>query len=300
MPDDRNLSMDKTTLPEPAVRTQQGGGQEAGRSAGPGFQGRGSANGFTGGLLHAGQVLVLAAAVLLWWAGSATAPRGAVPSPSETVFALVSVAATAGFWEAVRATLETFILGIVICIVLGVPAGLLIGANRTATQSTRLAFDFLRTIPPIAVLPVVLLLFGSTPTMVLVMVVLGTIWPILIQSVYAAQQAEPQLNDMARAFQIAGSWRLSRIFIPGALPFVMTGLRVGTSICLLLTLSGELLGGAPGIGFEIQNAMNSADNPRMYAYVTVAAVLGVLVNSGFWLTQRRILHWHPSFREGGK
>ncbi|MCU1552199.1 MAG: cmpB 8 [Glaciihabitans sp.] len=248
----------------------------------------------------AAQAGVLFLGVLIWWAVSTQVPADGVPSPVETSGALVALAATGPFWLAVWETVQTFLIGILICIIVGVPVGLAIGRSRLATQSTRLSFDFLRTIPPIAILPLVLLLYGPTPTMVLVMVVLGAIWPIVIQSVYAANQTEPQLDDMARAFQISGWRRITTIFIPGVLPFVLTGLRVGTTICLLLTITGELLGGAPGIGSSIITAQESLNNPQMYAYVVVAALLGLIVNVGFWAAQRRVLHWHPSFRGEGQ
>jgi ABC-type nitrate/sulfonate/bicarbonate transport system permease component len=72
---------------------------------------------------------------------------------------------------------------------------------------------------------------------------------------------------------------------------------VAATICLLLTITGELFGGAPGVGTQIQNAQIGNDNPQMYAYVVVAAVLGLLVNSLIWIAQRRLLKWHPSFRK---
>ncbi len=242
------------------------------------------------------QAAVLVLGVLIWWAVSTQIPADGVPSPVEAARALGTLVTTGVFWAALWQTVQTFLLGILICIVVGVPLGLAIGRSRIATQSTRLSFDFLRTIPPIAILPLVLLLYGPTPIMVLVMVVLGAIWPILIQSVYAAHQTEPQLDDMARAFQITGRRQVLRIFLPGVLPFVLTGLRVGTTICLLLTVTGELLGGAPGIGSSIITAQQNLNNPQMYAYVVVAALLGLVVNAGFWAAQRRVLHWHPSFR----
>ena len=64
----------------------------------------------------------------------------------------------------------------------------------------------------------------------------------------------------------------------------------------MLTISGELLGSAPGVGYEIANAQAFYDNTRMYAYVIVSAVLGLIVNGGFWALQRRLLRWHPSVR----
>ena len=97
--------------------------------------------------------------------------------------------------------------------------------------------------------------------MVLVLAVGGAIWPILIQSIYAARQGEALLVEMAKSYRIPKAWFIRHIFVPGAIPFVMTGLRLGTTICLLLTISGELLGSAPGVGYEIANWFNVVDSP---------------------------------------
>jgi ABC-type nitrate/sulfonate/bicarbonate transport system permease component len=257
----------------------------------------GPASGAVWFLVQAG-VLVLAGAV--WWIASLLFPAGTMPSPAETFVRLGQLALTEPFWEAVGITVLTFALGLLVCIVVGVPLGLAIGSSRFATDSTRLVFDFLRTIPPIAILPLLLLVLGAEFGMVLVLVVCGAIWPILIQSIYAARQGEALLREMAASFRVPRGWFIRHIFVPGALPFVMTGLRVGTTICLLLTITGELLGGAPGVGFEIANAQAFYDNPRMYAYVLVSALLGLAVNAAFWAVQRRVLHWHASVRREAK
>jgi len=255
-----------------------------------------SANNRRGARLLA-QLGVMAAAIVVWWCGSISLPEGVMPSPVATFGTLAQLATTPPFWTAVGETVWTFLAALVICTVVGVPVGLAIGSSRIATQSTRLVFDFLRTIPPIAILPLVLLIFGPTFEMALVVVVLGAIWPILIQSVYAARQGEPLLQEMSRSFRIPPLWFVARVFLPGALPFIMTGLRVGTTICLLLTITAELLSGAPGVGSEIADAKNFLDTPRMYAYVLVSALLGLLVNGAFWAGQRRVLRWHPSNRQ---
>lgn len=242
------------------------------------------------------QVGVVVLAVLVWWAASVLLPVGVMPSPVEALVRLGALASTPAFWTAFGTTVATFLAALVICVVVGVPLGLAIGASSLATQSTRLVFDFLRTIPPIAILPLVLLTIGANFQMVLTLTVLGAIWPILIQSIYAARQGEALLAEMATAYKVPRGWFIRHIFFPGALPFVMTGVRIGTTICLLLTITGELLGGAPGLGFEIADAQAFYDNERMYAYVIVCAALGLIVNAGFWALQRRLLRWHPSVR----
>lgn len=247
-----------------------------------------------------GWILIQVAAFVLaggvWGVASLLFPASTLPPPTAVFARLGELALTAGFWSAVGITLGTFAVGLVICIVVGVPLGLAIGASTIATQSTRLLFDFLRTIPPIAILPLLLLVLGADFEMVLVLAVGGAIWPILIQSIYAARQGETLLVEMSAAYRIPRAWFIRHVFVPGAIPFVMTGLRLGTTICLLLTISGQLLGAAPGVGYEIANAQAYYDNTRMYAYVIVSALIGLIVNGGFWALQRRLLRWHPSVR----
>ncbi|GAA1537299.1 ABC-type nitrate/sulfonate/bicarbonate transport system permease component [Microbacterium ginsengiterrae] len=247
-----------------------------------------------------GWLLIQTGAVVLaggiWWLASGFFPAGAIPTPPEVLGRLGQLVLTGEFWSAIGITVGTFALALTVSIVVAVPLGLVIGASTFWTQSTRLLFDFLRTIPPIALLPLLLLVLGADFEMVFGLAVLGAIWPILIQSIYAARQGEALLVDMSAAYRIPRGWFIRHIFVPGALPFVMTGVRLGTTICLLLTISGQLLGAAPGLGHEIAAAQAWYDTPRMYAYVLVAAILGLIVNAGVWAAQRRLLRWHPSVR----
>jgi ABC-type nitrate/sulfonate/bicarbonate transport system permease component len=243
------------------------------------------------------QIGVIALAGGAWAYVSSTTSDGSVPSPARTFDTLGDLLTTKELWGAVGQTASTWLVGIVTCSVVGIPIGLLIGSSRLATQSTRLTIDFVRNIPPVALVPLGLLLWGPTRSMVLLLVVSGTIWPIVIQSIYASRQTEPQLRDVARVFHLGRGWWLSHVFLPGVTPFVMTGLRVAATICLLLTITGELFGGAPGVGTQIQHALVGNDYPQMYAYVVVASLLGLVVNSLIWVGQRRLLRWHPSFRQ---
>jgi ABC-type nitrate/sulfonate/bicarbonate transport system permease component len=244
------------------------------------------------------QVAVLAAAVGVWWLVALRVGADSVPTPGKTFAALVTLCGEGSFWTALLDTSVTWAIGISICAVVGIPVGLFVGSNRFASRSTRFVFDFMRTIPPVALIPLALLLYGPTGKMVLLLVVAGAIWPLLIQSVYAAQQQEPLLGDVARSFRLTRRSRFVDIFWPSSLPFVMSGLRVTATICLLLTVSGELLGGAPGIGTQIQRALDAVDNPRMYAEVIAAALLGVAVNVLIGALRTRVLRWHPSVRGG--
>jgi len=260
--------------------------------------GRRQRRGRTGARILLTQAAVLAAAVCIWWLVSLQVGAESVPTPAQTFRALATLSGQYDFWTALLDTSVTWMIGITVCSVVGIPVGLFVGSNRFASRSTRYVFDFMRTIPPVVLVALGLLLYGPTRKMVLLLVISGAIWPLLIQSVYAAQQQEPLLSDVARSFRLTRRSRFLDIFWPSSLPFVMTGLRVTGTICLLLTVSGELLGGAPGIGTQIQMALNAVDNLRMYAEVIAAACLGVAVNALLGTLRTRVLHWHPSVRGG--
>lgn len=246
------------------------------------------------------QAVVVLLAGGIWWIASGFFPAGALPPPGEVLAKLSQLTQTGEFWGAVWITIGTFALALVCSILVGVPLGLFIGSSNFWTASTRLLFDFLRAIPPIAILPLLLLVLGADFQMVFLLAIAGAVWPMLIQSIYAASQGEPLLAEMAKSFRVPRAWYIRHIFVPGAMPFVMTGVRLGATICLLLTIAGELLGAAPGVGHEIAAAQAWYDNPRMYAYVLVSAVLGLVVNGGFWSFQGHLLRWHPSVREQGR
>jgi ABC-type nitrate/sulfonate/bicarbonate transport system permease component len=289
------MTAPRTGLPSPSAAPASPSDRPVGRRAiGTGRRrgGRASAR------ILLGQVAVLAGAVGVWWLVSLRAGTGTVSTPAQTFRALITLSGEGAFWKALLETSVTWAIGITVCAVVGIPLGVFVGSNRFATQSTRFIFDFMRTIPPVALLPLGLLLYGPTRTMVLLLVIAGGIWPLLIQSVYAAQQQEALLGDVARAFRLTRRSRFLDIFWPSSLPFVMSGLRVTGTICLLLTVLGELLGGAPGIGTEIQLAANATNIPTLYALVIAAACLGVAVNALLGVLRKRVLRWHPSVRGG--
>ena len=149
--------------------------------------------------------LIAIAAVLVLWQIIAISPiaDGGLPTPVEVLQAFIGLVGTSTYWVAIGATLRTWAAGLALCAVIGVPVGLLIGTSLRASKSTQWIIDFCRTIPTIALLPLVLLLFGPTFRMEITMIVLAAIWPLLIQSMYAARQVEPLLKWVVRVFRIS-------------------------------------------------------------------------------------------------
>lgn len=246
------------------------------------------------------QVAAVAIAIGLWHVFAAgPGSASGVPTPWRTVTTAASLVTGGDYWAAVGNTLLTATVGLLLSIAVGVPLGLLNGANRKVALSSQFLIDFGRTIPGVAILPVVLLLFGGTRRMALVLVMFGAVWPLLVQATYAVQQVSPQLHQVGRAFHLTMAYRVRDIYLPSALPFLMTGLRIAATISLLLTISAEFLGGTDGIGRVLFNTLTNNNPDEMFVYAFSASFLGIGLNWVLLTVQRRVLWWHPSQREKG-
>jgi ABC-type nitrate/sulfonate/bicarbonate transport system permease component len=126
--------------------------------------------------------------------------------------------------------------------------------------------------------------------------VFGSVWPVVLQSMYGVHQIDPVARDVAAAYR----WRrrdvVGRLVLPSAAPFVATGIRIAATMSLLLAIGAELLGGAPGIGAAITAEQEGGDVPRTWAFVVVSAVMGVLLNLSMLALERKVLRWHSANR----
>ncbi len=244
------------------------------------------------------QVAAVIIALVIWHLFAVGPGRAAdVPTPRLTLTTAVEMARTGDYWTAVGNTLLTANLGLLLSILVGVPLGLINGSSRKVARSSQFVVDFGRTIPGVAILPLVLLLFGGTRAMALILVMFGAVWPMLVQSTYAVQQVSPQLRQVSAAFHLSLTDRIRTVYLPSAMPFLTTGLRIAATISLLLAISAEFLGGTDGLGRNLFNALTVNNPDEMFVYAFTASLLGVALNLILLAAQRRILWWHPSQRE---
>jgi ABC-type nitrate/sulfonate/bicarbonate transport system permease component len=233
-------------------------------------------------------------ALALWQIAviSGVVPAAAVAAPTDIVRAAGSLVGTDGFGAALLDTMGSWAEGLLIAILIAIPAGLALGSSDLAYRLSRFTIDFLRTIPPVALIPLVLLVYGATAKMALVLIVFGSTWPVLLQAMYGVHQVDPAGRDMADAYRLRRRDRVRFLILPSAAPFVATGIRLAATISLLLAIGAELLGGAPGIGASITLEEQNGDIPQMWVYVVLSAVLGVIVNLALIGLERRVLRWH--------
>lgn len=216
--------------------------------------------------------------------------------PTVIIRTLVDEMGTGTFWGALGNTLKGWASGLGLAIVIAVPLGVLIGANEWVFRSVRFVIDFLRPIPSIALLPLLMLVVGIQPALRTYMVALSALWPLLFQTMYGVQDVDPIARDMARSYRVGPVRRFFSVSLPGAAPFIATGLRLAVSVALLLAVGTEMVVGLPGLGYQIITAQYAGQLDRMYAFVAASGLLGMLITALFTRVERRALRWHPSQR----
>jgi ABC-type nitrate/sulfonate/bicarbonate transport system permease component len=219
-----------------------------------------------------------------------------LPPTSRIATALAAEASTGGFWSAVLDTLIGWALGLFIAVVAGVVIGVIIGSIPVLRMFTASTVEFLRPIPSVALIPLAVLLYGTDLQSTLLLVVYAAFWQILVQVLYGVADVDPVADETARSYRL-GAWaRVRYLLWPTALPYVLTGVRLAAAVALVLAVTTELIIGAPGLGAEIAVAQSSQAIPTMYALVVVTGLIGVVINVGARLAERRLLSWHQSVR----
>ncbi|MCX4766350.1 ABC transporter permease [Streptomyces sp. NBC_01275] len=218
------------------------------------------------------------------------------PPTSRIAGALGDELADSAFWTALGDTLTGWALGLAIAVGAGIVAGVVLSVVPYLREATASTIEFLRPIPSVALIPLAVLLYGTELRSVLLLVVYASFWQVLIQVLYGVQDVDPVAEETARSYGL-GAWaRVRHVLWPSALPYVMTGVRLAAAVALILTITAELVIGAPGLGARIGIAQTSQAVPEMYALIVVTGVLGLFVNVGARTVERRALAWHQSVR----
>jgi ABC-type nitrate/sulfonate/bicarbonate transport system permease component len=229
----------------------------------------------------------------LWELGARVTPKLQLyfPPVSRILSALAQALAAGPITAHSLITLARFAEGYLLSAVLAVTLGAMLGYFRLLHSLLATLIEFLRPMPSVAIIPVAILLLGIGDGMIVSVTVYASVWPILINTIDGVRNIDGTLIDTGRTFGLS-RWRiLWQIILPGASPFIVTGLRIGLSIALILVTTAEMVAGSKGLGFFIldeERAMNSAN---MYAGIVLVALLGYSLNRLFLLFETRAMKW---------
>ncbi|TDQ04566.1 ABC transporter permease [Labedaea rhizosphaerae] len=182
--------------------------------------------------------------------------------------------------------------GWAIASVIGVLLGMAIGRSPVLRDFVNPLVSFLRAVPAPLLLPVFMIIFKFGLAMQVATIAFGVVWPVLLNTADGAASVDKTQVDTARSFRIPRLQWLFGVVLPASLPKILSGLRIGLGLSLVLMVVSELVGTTNGIGYELLNAQQSFENAALWAGVVLIGILGNVLNGLLMLVERRALAWH--------
>lgn len=193
-------------------------------------------------------------------------------------------------------SLTRLVVGLATSIVLGVVLGVLIGSIRAARWLSEPLLEFLRAIPSTIMIPVLLLIIGMNDQMRITVIVLGCLWPVLLNTITGVRSIDEVLSNSAKVYGISGWKRVWHLVLPGASPSIMAGVRQSLAVGLILMVVSEMFASANGIGTLITNFQNRVAVPEMWSGVLLLGIVGVLLSAILALIQKGVLKWYDGLK----
>jgi NitT/TauT family transport system permease protein len=188
---------------------------------------------------------------------------------------------------------RNFIVGLTLAVVSGVVFGILIGWYRRFRLLADPFVNALYATPRVAMVPLIIIWFGIDAKSKVFVVFMSAFFPMLVNTVAGIRNMDVDLLRAARAF-CASDWQIFKtVAIPGAVPFILTGVRQGVAMGLIGVVVGEMFGGSEGVGFMVAYGQQQFATDTLFVGVTIIAFSGILLT---WLTERlerRFSRWRP-------
>lgn len=182
-------------------------------------------------------------------------------------------------------------IGWAIAIVAGVGLGLILGVLPRAADIVEPIGAFLRAIPPVLLIPVLVNWVHLGPPLEITTIALGCAWPILVQTIEGVRSIEPVLLDTSHGYRTGRLRHLVTVVAPAAAPKIFTGLRISVSLALILMVIAEWIGATDGLGYQLNFAAQQFEWPLMWACFVMLGIVGWLLNQLLQAADRRLVSW---------
>lgn len=237
-------------------------------------------------------------ALVIWQVLVSAGLLGHTPSPVSVVRGIYQLSVTGlppGFrlMGHILASLGRVLLGFAFAVTLAIPLGILMGWSSVFNTIVDPLVEVIRPIPPLAWLPLAVLWFGIGYLSAAFLIFLGVFFPVVLNTVSGVRSVEPHLVEAARTLGAKEKTVLARVLVPGALPSVFTGVRIGLGIGWMTLVAAELTAvkSGYGLGYMIMTARDVARYDYVVAGIVVIGFLGFLMDRLIKLAEKRALRW---------
>ena len=231
--------------------------------------------------------LLTLALLVLAWEILCSSPTSSLPSPSRVLsesweliihpFHVGQGVDQGMFWH-IAASLQRVALGYALAAIAGIALGVLVGQSQWAMRGLDPIFQILRTVPPLAWLPLSLAAFRDGNPSAIFVIFITAIWPVIINTAVGIRNIPQDYQNVAKVLRLNGFEYFGKIMLPAAAPYIFTGLRIGFGLSWLAIVAAEMLIGGVGIGFFIWDAWNSSLISDIIVALVYVGVVGFLLD----------------------
>ncbi|TQI75260.1 nitrate/nitrite transport system permease protein [Bosea sp. AK1] len=231
--------------------------------------------------------LITIALILLFWQLAASGPQSSLPTPSKIWEEAKDLIVEPFYWAGsqdiglgwrILVSLQRVAIGFSLAAVVGVLLGALVGQSVWATRGLDPIFQVLRTVPPLAWLPLSLAAFRDSQPSAIFVIFITAIWPVIINTAVGIRNIPQDYRNVAQVLRLNQIEFFFKIMVPSAAPYIFTGLRIGVGLSWLAIVAAEMLTGGVGIGFFIWDAWNSSRLSDIIVALVYIGVVGFLLD----------------------
>ena len=214
-------------------------------------------------------------------------------TPSRIAVTLWGMFASGEIWEPLRVSASAFAIGLAMAVAVGHPLGVMLGRSRTLNAMLDPFITAFNATPRLVFLPLLLLWLGLGLWSKVVIVFIGALFPILINTYEGVRNSDKLLINVVRSFG-AGEWDIARlVVVPNALPYIVAGLRLAIGRAVLGVVVAEFFGSEEGLGVIMVRAASSYHVDIVFAGVIVFAALSLAMTSAVQMMEQRLGRWRP-------
>ncbi len=242
------------------------------------------------GLIQSG-IMLPAALFLLWWAGSNLGWWNAflLPSPERVAASFALSLEEGELQRHVWASLYRIIKGFGLSAALALSLALICSWFPALLVQLEPTLEFLRHIPPMSVIPMLILWFGIGEAPKIILIILATFFPVFMNALQGIRECDPMLIEVSKVFGYERRHQFRYVILPSAIPSVLTGLRLGLGYSWRSLVAAELVAASSGLGYMILDAEQLSRSDVVLMGIFVIGALGALIDYGFLWVMRRYL-----------
>jgi len=218
-----------------------------------------------------------------------------LPPPSQVAVAFVELAASGELPRHLAISLLRVLEGFALAAGFGLALGVAIGLSRRLDHATDLLVQLIKPIPPIAWIPLAILWFGIGEGGKVFIIFLGALFPVLVNTIDGIRQTDHRHVELARILEVSRLRFITHVVLPGALPAIMTGLRVGLMVAWMCVVAAELIAASSGVGYLIMDARQLSQTDRVLVGMITIGAMGKLLDLLLKLVESRLITWKAAF-----